>query len=162
MTYNMMIILYEPTNLGGSSVYYPPFVLSCGGLDVDPDSRPSYTSLSAGGSVSVSWLYVGENDLFDIYLRQNGVRVSDNLCAGEADGSCKITSPEGAATVTLPSEIENSGDYRLLVRPGCLPSHPVPRHLRRAHALALGGLLVLPFFVFCSPGSFFLRLLLSC
>ncbi|CAM9601668.1 unnamed protein product [Pylaiella littoralis] len=83
--------------------------------NVEITSPDGYTSLSAGGSVSVSWLYVGENDMFDIYLRQNGVRVSDNLCAGEADGSCKITSPEGAATVTLPSEIENSGDYRLLV-----------------------------------------------
>lgn len=74
-----------------------------------------FTSLDAGAEVSVSWLYVGENDLFDIYLRQDGKRLSDNLCADEADGSCKITNPAASATVTLPVEIENSADYRLLV-----------------------------------------------
>ena len=43
--------------------------------------------------------------------------MSDNLCAGEADGSCKSTGPVASATVTMPVELENSGDYRLLVRP---------------------------------------------
>lgn len=43
--------------------------------------------------------------------------MSDNLCAGEADGSCKSTGPVASATVTVPVELENSGDYRLLVRP---------------------------------------------
>lgn len=84
----------------------------------------SYTSLNQGGELSVSWLYVGANQLFDIYIRQDGKRVSDNLCAGEADGSCKATGPVASATVTMPVELENSGDYRLLVSP---PPPPNPR-----------------------------------
>ncbi|CAM9760076.1 unnamed protein product [Scytosiphon promiscuus] len=82
---------------------------------VEVTSPDGYTSLNAGGDVSVSWLYVGDNDLFDIYLRQDGERKSENLCAGEADGSCKISSPSASATITLPAEIENAADYRLLV-----------------------------------------------
>lgn len=82
---------------------------------------PRFTSLSRGDTVSVSWLYVGANDLFDIYLRQNGERVSDNLCAGETDGSCRSTSPVASATVTLPTGIESSADYRLLVSFNLVP-----------------------------------------
>lgn len=80
-----------------------------------------FTSLNQGGEVSVSWLYVGANQLFDIYVRQNGKRVSDNLCAGQSEGSCKSTGPVASATVTLPVELENSGDYRLLVRESTAP-----------------------------------------
>ncbi|CAM9746129.1 unnamed protein product, partial [Hapterophycus canaliculatus] len=82
---------------------------------VEVTSPDGFTSLNAGGEVSVSWLYVGDNDLFDIYLRKDGKRMSSNLCADKADGSCKITSPVASASVTLPVEIENSEDYRLLV-----------------------------------------------
>lgn len=59
---------------------------------------------------------MGANELFDIYVRQNGRRVSSNLCGDEADGSCRSASPVASAEVTMPVELEDSGDYRLLVR----------------------------------------------
>ncbi|CAN0497763.1 unnamed protein product [Ectocarpus sp. 12 AP-2014] len=83
--------------------------------NVEITSPDGYTTLNAGGEVSVSWLYVGENTEFDIYLRQDGERVSSNLCADQEGGSCTATIPVASATITLPDEIENAADYRLLV-----------------------------------------------
>lgn len=74
----------------------------------------SDTSFSAGEELSVNWFYVGDNSKFDIYLRQDDRRVSDNLCAGKTGGSC-TTSNAGEATVTIPAEVEDGADYRLLV-----------------------------------------------
>ena len=67
--------------------------------------------------MDVSWLYVGNNELFDIYLRRDGQRVSENLCGSESDGSCRTANPH-SATVTLPSEIPDATDYTILVRAG--------------------------------------------
>lgn len=88
----------------------------------------SFTSLTQGNAISVSWLYVGANELFDIYVRQDGKRVSENLCAGQTDGSCKATGPVASATVTMPVELENSGDYKLLVRAPPTPPPPSAMH----------------------------------
>lgn len=74
--------------------------------------------MNAGDEIEVEWLYVGNNELFDIYLRQGdgdlSVRVSENLCIGEPDGSC-VASNIGSAVVTLPAELEDGADYSLLV-----------------------------------------------
>lgn len=75
-------------------------------------------SFDAGEDISIEWLYVGNNQLFDIYVRQgdgdSSKRVSENLCAGEAQGSC-TASNVGQATVTLPAELTDGADYTLLV-----------------------------------------------
>ncbi|CAN0398519.1 unnamed protein product, partial [Laminaria digitata] len=73
-----------------------------------------FTSLTVGSDVPVKWLYVGDNSEFDIYLRQDGQRVSENLCSSKSSGAC-TSSNAGSATVTLPTEIEIGADYRLLV-----------------------------------------------
>lgn len=61
---------------------------------------------------------MGDNQLFDIYVRQGdgdlSVRVSENLCAGESSGSC-LGSNVGSATVTIPAELADGSDYTLLV-----------------------------------------------
>lgn len=76
------------------------------------------TSFKPGDDVEVKWLYVGDNNLFDIYVRQgdgyNSRRVSDNLCGSESDGSCRGSSV-GQAVVTLPQDLGAADDYVLLV-----------------------------------------------
>lgn len=78
----------------------------------------SNTAFNAGEDVQVEWLYVGENTLFDIYVRQGegfeSRRISENLCGSEREGSCR-GSVVGQAVVTLPKELEDADDYTLLV-----------------------------------------------
>lgn len=92
----------------------PFIIIGSPDTNIEVTSPDGLTSLTVGSEVSVEWLYVGINTLFDIYLRQDGERVSENLCSSQPSGACTSTNA-GSATVTLPTEITNGADYRLLV-----------------------------------------------
>eukprot|EP00904_Undaria_pinnatifida_P012917 jgi/Undpi1/8756/HiC_scaffold_25.g11218.m1 len=92
----------------------PFIIIGSANTNIEVTSPDGFTSLTTGSNIPVEWLYVGENTEFDIYLRKDGDRVSENLCSDQTSGAC-TSSNAGSATVTLPTEIENGADYRLLV-----------------------------------------------
>lgn len=100
-------------------LFSPPFPLEQKkNWDQPPPKKNSTQAFNAGDEIEVEWLYVGNNELFDIYVRQGegdlSLRVSENLCAGEPGGSC-AASNIGSVLVTLPAELEDGADYSLLV-----------------------------------------------
>ncbi|CAM9537804.1 unnamed protein product [Discosporangium mesarthrocarpum] len=71
------------------------------------------TEIEAGTYVSVSWLYVGQNKLFDVYIRQEQRRVSENLCVGlSPEDSCVFDG--NPVQLHIPASLP-AGTYSLLV-----------------------------------------------